>query len=293
MADVSVLNKFTFIFQLFGLQSFSLTEKGNEKYPKPLQCLFLAFCMICATLLIIVSRIELHVLLSYTNVLDLVIGFLTYANYIFSIYYCLISSFSKRSKFIGFFWKSQQISKLCFDEFIHKIDFRKLSKRLTILTLLFFLLFLYLLQYNSRVALEEPEYAYLLLFLAIREFFSNVIIFRFYFYVSIVELHLKEIEIMMSEFFNDNFEAPKARPVGAWTVNSKPIVRITSETRKLLMIRKKYLLIKKMANDVDDTMGFIILLRLFMFVSFLIRFGYIFLKKITGMMAGWSEIEGE
>lgn len=289
MADVTVLDKFTWQFQILGLQFFSIKNLHEDskikKFPSLCRCFLMIFWIILVTVLIYIAH-EKSNILATKNLLSLVVRFTNYIAGIIAMYYCLFSSFMQHSKLETFFLKSKQISKLFSDEFNHQSDFREMRKSLIIFTLINLSYSINISYQYTKTAFENFDDLVLILhsiFHSINEVFLTFFIFRFYFYVSIVVFHLKEMKILMCKSFNDDFEISNGKIIKVWTVNSQKLTHRNDE-KNILVLRKVYYLIKEMADIVNDTMGFLVLLQMLMFISTVILYGFVILQRTRKML---------
>lgn len=182
---------------------------------------------------------------------------------------------------VDFFLKSKQISKLFLDEFEFKIDFRKTRKKFLLFILidliyLACLIYLFLVRIAS---LDDLAKAFSFIFWVSKVIFINFAIFRFHFYVSIVAFHLKEIEHLMQK--------------ASMIEKSRKVSRKNSDAKKVLVIRKVYLLIKEMAEIVNNTMSFLVLLRLLIFVSNVILVGFMVLRNLRNAITNLKPAIGK
>lgn len=96
MADVSSLDMFTWLFQIFGFQFFSLKnleKEGKERFPPRWQWLLAAFWIVLITVLIVLIENDFEERKETKNILRLVVRCVNYVNTNVAIYYCLILTF--------------------------------------------------------------------------------------------------------------------------------------------------------------------------------------------------------
>lgn len=294
MKNISVLDKFTWTFQVFGLQSFSIKniEKKKEKnYPSRFYCIYTMILLTWASVFAYLTINEFrHSAPKMSNHLSLVIKFVNYGNYIISLYLCLILSFFKYRQLVKFFKNSAKVSLHCFTEFGHKENFkttkRELIKLMTIYATFFAILFYQIITADFG---DSGIVGRLILpmFWQIVAVFIEIIVFRFNFYVRIINFHLKVMcDLIRGNFINE-LKIPAEKIIfEKWKVPPNKFV----ELRKVVALRKNYLLLREMSELVNETMGFIMFLRLFMVSTNIIRFGYDFLSDINGSVATFGKV---
>jgi hypothetical protein len=271
MEHISVLDKLSWPFQFLGLQCFSLK---NLKGKNPS-----VFYRIIGTLWIIWAF--LFAGLAYSdfkntnfdkiNYLNLVIKFFNFVNYSASIFICVISTYLNHGKLIEFFRNAEKVSNFCFCEFNYKVNFGLMKKSLITSYIFHVAYFTTLLQFLSFFKgtdifnqIIKPT------FWLIIAIYIQMIVMRFNFYVRVVNFLLKTSSDLIREHFlkvklQDSNIIEKS--VNIWKVSSNFYL----EKRKVVVLRKIYLLIKEMSDCINSTMGVIIFLRLFMVTTNMIR----------------------
>lgn len=284
MNNISVLDIFSKVFQILCLQCFSLksvNEKTKGKYPSIYYTVYIIFILAGSTVFAFMGYKNFSSTSKADNYLNLVIKFLNFANYFGSIFFCLIFTFVKNLKLLRFFQLSTKIANLCSTEFNHDINFKKLRKPLAVPLILYSLLFIVLFfrlakfSVSSGIFVDVVEPVCWLIIVV----FIFAIVFRFYFYVCIVNFHLEVLRVLITENFSSESEQT------VFDRKTMQIMRVYSNMHlkrgKIVVLRKIYMMIKEMASCVNETMGFAILLRLLMIISNMIRFGYDFLRNIS------------
>lgn len=299
MDKVVALEMFTKLFQLCGLQFFSLKSlerKVKRKYPSPFYSIYMLIILAWATIFVFFS-FEDNMASSYAseNYLSVVIKFLNYMNYIASIYICVVLSFFKNSDLKKFFQHSMKIKDLCLNEFDFEMDFRKVWRKLVVWSLVYAAYFLTLLYRvlsspsgNTFVSSIVLPISWVLIAV-----YVQMIAFRFNFYVQVLNFHLKTINKLLRENFLSN-----SSDYAAKNLKTIKILKVSLNDylnkNKITTLQKMYLLIKEMAECVNSTMGFAVMLRLFMVITNMIRFGYDSLRDVSGSFGTidkiWSEL---
>lgn len=284
-----ILDKFFKPFQFIGLQCFSvknIKKEVNKKYPSIHYNIYLVVLVIWTTSFGVLNYSNYTNLnASQGNYLHVVIKFINFINYALTIYLTLLVSFVRHSTLVKFFTNSSRIVNLCLMEFNYKIDFRKVVKKLGV-TMLVLAIFLAKLFYDL-VLPSKGNFGtlshLLTTFWWLIAIFIYMIVLRFNFHVCVINFHLT----VLNELIKENFSYSREDVVHNWksTVKTLKVYPINYVKRmKIIELKKMFMLIKEMSNCVNETMGFIILLRLMMIITNMIRFGYDFLKNISEPM---------
>jgi hypothetical protein len=263
MDKVSHLEVFTKQFQFFGLQCFSLKvfdEKVKIRKPsaafKILTVLWVVWGTVFASLTL---RQYLKSSPPSQNYLDVVIKFINHINYTVSNTFSILTYF-QNSRLQNFFWNSTKITELCWIEFNARTDYKKLRKPLAAAIFGYLVYFSILFQDmypkpDSNLNVYVTQLFWFLIFV-----FVQMLVFRFFFYVSIVNLHLATMKDLV------------------------PLLKFSPHKfirrKNIIAMRKMFLIIREMVSCINETMGFIIFLRLFMLITSIIKFDYIFIKDI-------------
>lgn len=295
MENIPSLNKFTLVFQIFGLQYFSLKElngKPATKYPN-------GFFQVQAVLWIILS----FTFFAFTfedyratptdpdaNFLNIIIKFLNSTNYSTSISICVIFTFLTHSKLTKFFNIADEISSSFFAEFDFKVNFKQIkliSSLSYLVTLPYVITLSQYLQFFQGVNFYDQFIRPTMWFLI--GIHIIIYVLRFNFYVQILNLLLTCLKSLIREnfsrkiFFNSKI---KKKSFEVWKICPNDF----TENKKIVTMRKIYLLIKEMADIINDTMGFIVFMHLFIIITNVIRFGHEFLSDIYGSVETLSKV---
>lgn len=289
--EISILNKFTWPFQISGLQNFSFSivnEKVNSKYPSKVFC-FIASCWIIYAFFFLdfvyqefVNNDE-----KQNNFLSIVIEFLNFVNSSSAIFVAVILTLFYNSKLVNFFKKSTEVSKISFYEFNYNINFGEMKKVLYFSYFLNLTYFVALTQYlgyfrGSDFFIQFVKPTSSLIF----SIFSQIIILRFSFYVRIVNFHLDNLCNLIEKHYNvDSIQKLEV------TVKNFQDTKIDLKKRyKVDLLRRIFFLIKEMSEIINESMGFVILLRIFPIITNMIQFGYNFLSDIYGSVDTLEEV---
>lgn len=293
----AVLNNFFKPFQLIGLQCFSirnLDTKGSHKYPSIYYNIYLVVLLVGTTGFgVFNSNNYTKLPASGGNYLHVVIKFINFINYALTIYLALMLSFVKHSTLVKFFLNSSKICDLCAVEFNYQINFRRMIRQLA-LTMLIPIFILIKLFYDLVVPVEgsfgTPGHLRNIIWWLVA-IFIYMIVLRFNYHVSVVNFHLEVLNELIEETFPDESKTVIDWKSAVKTIKVHPmsyLIRI-----KIKTLKKIFMLIKEMSDCVNETMGFIILLRLLMIITNMIRFGYDFLKNISEPIDVPCEIQSE
>lgn len=293
MEYITVLNKFTWPFQFLGLQNVSLNnvnQNSDPKYPSRWFNLVVFFWILWASVFSAFIFYDFKETSgAHMNYLNLVIKFLNFANYSTSIFIAVFSSFKNHSKLVNFFRKAEQISNYFSNEFNYKVNFAKMKKPLAVCYFLYFILFVSLSQFLGYFKQEDAYNKFIKpSFWMIIAIYIQVIVMRFNFYVRVVNFLLESLTDLVKENFlcNHNKFDGKMEIIEVRKICPNEFI----ERSKVITIRKIYSLIKDMANIINQTMGLVVFLRIFMIITNMIRYGYDFLSDIYGSVDTLSNI---
>lgn len=294
MANISVLDIFTIFLQIFGLQCFSLRnlEKSKGKFPSKFFQVVVMILLTWGLTFGVLTYEQFMKTGNNENYLNVTIKFINYVNYIGSILVSLAFTSFKHAQLVKFFLDSLKISFLCNYEFNYKVDYRRMRKKF-IPPLVAYMVYFVLLAYNIFTTsygkpgiMSDYIFPFLWLTLAI---FIQMIVFRFYFYVHIVNFQLEILgELIRENFCQDLFEPDVGIVKQSLMMKISPNKYQTR--RKTVVLKKIYFIINEMADCVNNNMGLIIMMRLLMVITNILRFGYEFLSDISGSVASFSGI---
>lgn len=282
MENVSNLDKFFKLFQFIGLQCFSLNHLiTDRKYPSVYYRFYLMFLLSWITTFG-VWNFNNYIKNTSNNYLHVIIKFLNFVNYVSSINVCLLLSFFQHQQLLRFFSNSEKISIMSFNQFNHKTNFKKFKQNVTfwligfamLLVKLFYDLF-YSLGFSGNFSDYFESSCWWLIAV-----FVYAIVLRFNFYVRLINFHLSLVNCLIREnFLNKLSEVPVLTGKKIQLVKMHPQKYVLR--KQILTLRKIFILIREMANIVNSTMGFLILMRLVMIITNMIRFGYDLLRNIS------------
>lgn len=275
MDKISVLNNSTKVFQVFGLQCFSLNslnEKNGKKYPSLTHLLHLVFMFIMLTLsfgslFFIAKSMKTQLDTTAENNLITVTRSFTRNLLIIAYTVSLALSFLKCGSMKRFFQNTKTISEICARELNHKVNYKNLNRNLwmvlifSLAPVFFAVLFVILHDLSTN---DLNDLYKLITFFPI--LFNLLLYVRFYFYVRILNFQLELLETLISSKFSS----------GAITKGFIEVSTLKNLGRKNFReVRAfNYLLVKDMTKQVNSSMSWIVLILILLFVLSLIRFGY-------------------
>jgi hypothetical protein len=273
MENISTLDKFSWPFQVIGLQCFSLQNINTLNKRKYKHGIFIFFLLIWLIFFGLLSVYEFNISTSnVSNYLGFVITFMNYINYNTSIGLSFIQTYLKHHKLVKFFQNSAKISSYCETEFHYKTNFSSMKRKLMIWIIIYFTYFsIFCYQKFSVSSRNNIIEDYILpIFWVQVVILINMVVFRFNFYVQIINFHLEDMKTLIQEHFANDFNISAKFGDEILKIRSNRSI----ERKKVYVLRKMYLLLKEMGSIVDETMGLIVFLRLFMVSTHFIRFGY-------------------
>lgn len=293
MQNISVLEKFTWPFQILGLQLFTLKSLNkNSKYPSKLFTIFGIFWIAYSLTILIFIYKDFYAVFQKAkaneNYLSIVFSFINFVNFSITVLIGVALTFRDHSKFVDFFLKLEKISQLYHFEFDYKIKFKPMKKSLVI-SYFFFLM------YNvCRLAMLVHSFKGSgVYFVLVRPICWTTIsvtvqmsVMRFNFYVSVINFLLQTSADLIRENFSNRHIERTERLVKVWKVSPLDY----QQNMQIKTIRKIYLLTREMADCINKTMGVIIFLRLFMISLYMIKYGYDIFSDISGAFASVGKI---
>lgn len=293
MEKVSVLNNFTFLFQFLGLQTFSLkilSEKTRSKYPSKIFCGFVIFWIFMALMFFVFVFEEfLYDTNESRNSLEIVFSFFNNLNYSSSILIGAVLTFVNHSKLVEFFQKSEEISKLFDRVFGFRIKFSEIKENL-IVCYCFNLVYILIMPFYVSSLIDGFDiYDHLIkpILWMIIKIHIQMIVMRFFLYVQVVNFLLENlIKAVAESFIIHQNQILHSNEKNAWKFFSPKVC----DKQKIVTIRKIYLLIREMVKIINDSMGFVILLRILLGTAHMIISGHTILSDIHGTFSTWSNI---
>lgn len=275
MDNISRLNNCSSIFQVLGLQCFSLKfvdDKKEAKYPSIRFTIYLAFISIAITVIncvyfhivntehVFAESIEENNLVYVTKIslaiLQVAVGTVT-----------LLSTYFKNYRLKQFFTNSEKIVKIYLRDLSYKVSYAKLNahfKLMIFISVVLFSIWIMIGISMFRKSRIEDSLGFLIFILPL--LFHLMMHVRFYFYVMIVNFHVKILKIwILRNFENDR--------VGHDFIVSWKVLPQRS-SREVLAWKKIYILLKEMAGDVNDSMGLTSLGLISIIIINITRFGY-------------------
>jgi hypothetical protein len=113
MEEISKLNKFTFPFQLLGLQNFSLKESPNLRYPKRVfYVVILLMIFIAVSFFLTLVEDVIRLFLTETNFVNMMVVFVFMVNYFTIIFFAVTFTVCDHLKLERFFVKFRKVLEL-------------------------------------------------------------------------------------------------------------------------------------------------------------------------------------
>jgi 7tm Chemosensory receptor len=280
MDNISSLDGVFKVFQLTGIQFFSLKTVLTEPKAKSVrEKIFTAFhvvlvWIICLVSLVFQTHTNYH---HYTdsleqNSLNFFMKFVTIFNCFAVVYINLIASWAKNNEFVKFFKDAEKIAKLCLREFNTRLNYTKLKKiLLTIMAC--YLVFCLCCVLTVIKSFNSSSFRALLI--ALPNMIINIIYFKFNFHVQILNFHLKALRDIMEREFQHQPEYCRDEVIGFGS----------QEARKVFVYRKIFSLTKNMADQINSSMGVVLLLIFVLPVISVTRNGY----KLIMIFSGHSD----
>ncbi|KAL7021888.1 hypothetical protein ACKWTF_012063 [Chironomus riparius] len=284
---VGTLRNFGFLFEFMGLQYFSLEAFGDdESSGRPSLIRGVYFIIILSLILCFAA---LYILLDYEEMLKQFLDqkITTYAvqnsmkfGMIFVIITSTTQSFFATKKIKQFYKNVELILEVMFVEFRMFIDFKKVcrvSKFILVGIISFFCLI-----HSVLFVQSESDRTYLLAVAIFPVIFLLTTIYKFTFYVVIVNYQLESLKKIIVNIF-------KSQPfkIGAdcddSVMSPKKIYSPSIVSRKLINAKKVYNMLYENASLVNDSMGLTILNLLIVLVISITSSGYvIFVLLVDG-----------
>lgn len=266
MYSVEIIENCTKVFQLFGLQCFSLkslNSKAKRHSPSAWHKIYLVTIFISFS-----ASIGCWIKVNYehednvsANSLDSIMKNMITGLIILTTASSLFVSYWKYLEMLDFYRKSQIVSSLCLMEFNYNTNFRQLKiVLLQVLWLFAFSIGSINCLFVTGVFFYENEGFYRVLISLIPVLFTNISVLRFGFHVQIVNFHLKSLQYLMSQQFSKSL--------------MDKIMKKNNPRRKILAMRKIYTLVSKMAKNVNSSLGFTVLLNLCLATAMLVKIAY-------------------
>lgn len=276
MNQISSLDSVFKVFEAFGLQNFSLklelSLKPNKRraFWSKLHLMFV-WSFLSLALFVFLSNVDLEDPdLQDANSLHLFLKCLALSSILGSVYSGLAVTLVRNCCFIKFFKSAEKISKISSQEFQHEANYSKLKRTLGSRMIVFVLQLVSAIIYVTFTAYVKggvEHFFYLILVTSLLEVLVLIFI-KFNFYIWIINFQLILLLDLMGPF---------DRRTQILLGSNRP-----NETRKVLAIRKIFCLIVEMADQVNRSMGVIMLFFLMLAAVSFIRNGY----KIFMILAG-------
>lgn len=301
MNKVGILDLIFKPFQLVGLQSFSLRSLSGKtsKYPPIYYQIFLLALFAQITYFGFSYYKAFTSSHGYKTSSDLqwVSVLMNLFSNVISVDLCFIVTVLNHNQFLRFFQKSNEISMMCLNSFNYRTSFKKVAWYMSFWMLLQLAITTKLIVHDLLTSLSIEDmledgsfYAHLKTtnpFMQGSWFVIYIVVdllyVKFNFLVRIVNFHLEVLQSLLhKDILFDPAEVAKRskthikRPVQI--VTTLPVENI--KTQKIIKLRKMYMLLLEMTAIINDTLGFLILIRILMEFNDTVLFGYTLMRGI-------------
>jgi hypothetical protein len=286
MESISSLNKFTWAFQLFGLQNFPLSIVSKSKIPKYpskfYKCIVIFWLLWSLTFIGLFFKTFVNAHFENKEDLNRVINILEFITNYSSVSIATGYSFFNHRKIVGFFKKGQEILNLCSLELGCKENFGKFKRNFIVMNLICDFAFAVAIADAIRTHVDSYDSAQFWALLVITIYFQ-FILKKFNFYVHVINFFLGILPKLIKQNFG-----------GSQDEKSISVLKVSalhgSERRKVLVLRKVYFLITEMAEVINHTMGLVIFTQMIMTVVSMIGFGFEFYSKHSTVSHIYSKL---
>lgn len=266
------LNNCTIIFQLMGLQFFSLDGSKSLKFN--LGVIVVAFCL-AAYAYSFVLLIQSENLESENVVASYVMMSVTVCVILTAIIASIIISYAMREKSQNIFLSMAQVSKIYTKDLKHKLDYATLGRRFRNFSIASLIAFMFVA--GALLATIHDQSLEFLLAIAFSLFphaFLGTCFVRFIFYVMLIKFHVDHIETVLKKFQKNRVSIVVVRNA-LWEsqIKLERLERAGESVDFWLAIKKIYGLLVKATDGVNKICGF----------TSLILFGLIVFANINGL----------
>lgn len=268
MDKISELEKFSWIFQFFGLQNFPLNNTEmftKSKYPsKAYFVIILLWIIFAVTFVWRYLRKHSSVDFSEESIMFRAVFFVGLLNHFSTIFITIIFTLWDHLMLIEFFMKFQEVLRLFRNDIKCEVNLKEIRKRLTISYVVLLsssLSFLFEIVYFQR-----PEKTVLIL---LSKIFAQIIMLRFNFYVQLINILIDTLRIAIDEKFGSEVQGKIHKEV--WKTRSQ----FTNQHKIIVKMREIYKTIREMSDIVNKTMGFIILIQIIEMSLEMIKFVFL------------------
>lgn len=284
------LNSCLVIFELIGLQYFSLKTlvKDSNKKPSIVRTIFMVVLMVLMTILVVLFVTSED--LETDNQKVTAKNFITFAiqhsmnfGLILVILVSMVQSFMTTSKTKKLFLNVKEIAKLSYDEFNFTVNFKSIKKaalRRSYVLMTFFIT-VHFSTFFFRA--DSPEDVIPMLLGILPILYLLLIVYKFIFYVGMVNKQLNFVGKLLHETFKN---PPPIKTIDNKNMHSlyvKPAKNCEEDHfKKLLATRKIFNLVYENGLLVNDSNGFTILIVLLDLVVALTASGYEIFVIIVG-----------
>lgn len=268
-----------FLAEVMSLQYFSiksLNQHNLRDRPSALRIFFavvLFTCLAALAALFTLSDNKTDQNVTAKNILMFVIQKSMNVFTIFLVASGMVQSYIKTTSVKNIFWNTKEITQMCLDEFKSEIDFKLVKK--TSRKRLLQMAVCQIISYGTMTyfSYRTPFDIIVLSLGSFPIFFYFVVLYKFVFFVQLINFELKFLKKILNEVFANEL-APVADSSSIHFVTPTTNKIPTNPLRKLVIARKVYDKIYENGEYVNDSMGFTIFVMLMNLVICMTCTGY-------------------
>jgi hypothetical protein len=248
------------IFQIFGYQFFTINSvitKEKSKYSSIIvKVHFLILLIVYFGAFLLFNQLIFRWISKESNYFNSMLIILSDILIFLIVLSGLFTTIIKNSFLINFFECSQMISVQFENDFNRKFNFKIIQRDNVAIFLIYLVIFFAKLLNPEFLRLYDDSVSYQIRLSLCCDFFLDfccqLYIYRFAFYVRIINFHLQNIKTIFSEEFSSHRMYPNSSLIHISLRNN--------EKTMILKLEKSFKLIKMMVGCVSESMGFVLLL---------------------------------
>lgn len=259
------LNNSLIIFEVFGLQYFSLKKlnvKELKARPSAVRLIYLIVLLFSMTIVAVwfvttEAILDTNEKVTAKNVLTFAIQHSLNFGFILVIIASFIQSFLTTSNVKKIYFNLKEIADIALEHFNMRMDYKEirktLSRRLTVVIIIFLILY-----FSIFFVRSGPKNDMLTIFVGIIPLLLLLLVaYKFVFYVAMVNCHLRIIQKLLNEIFRHSLVTVKTIDrVNIQTLNIQAIKKYENPIRKLLGVRQAYNLVYEIGILINESNGF-------------------------------------
>lgn len=287
------LRRFLFMFELTGLQYFSLEHDNLEDPPTALRRNFMIVLIILTTLLVSSFLMFVPVeaeIVTAKNMLNFAIRHSMSVSVVLVVYTSFIQSYTSTRKIKKVFLNNKELVRVCQRDFGMPVDFRHIQRTAR---KRFFVMTVFLAAAHTVLGLfmvQNLQYVLGLIILFFPYFFLFLIVYKFVFYVGMVNEQLMSLKSLLEGLFTHNQASKKSVnrfSFASWEQHSRSselLKNLKSEEllRKLRASRKIYNLVFDNSTLINESLGLTVLILLICLVIVLTATGFEIFITVVG-----------